>query len=141
MASLFNATCLAAPYPQLLTVMPGIAVKFPVPTSPDTSSAANVFLSGHHYFLNTTTPYFDLDTPLHQWGTAACKKNNTSNAPNATTDVAWLKLLAKSNEGCTIQEVYRVNTVGGQPPATCEGQNATINVQYAAEYWFWAAPS
>ena len=141
MASLFNATCLAAPYPQLLTVIPGIAVKYPVPTSSDTSSVANVFLSGYHFFVDATTPFFDLDTSMHQWGTAACKKNNSSPAPDASADVPWLKLVAKSSNGCTIQEVYRLNTVGGQPPATCDGQNATINVPYAAEYWFWATPS
>lgn len=50
-------------------------------------------------------------------------------------------LTSKDSQGCTIEEVYRVNTVGGQPPATCAGQNATIQVPYAAEYWFWAAPS
>ena len=47
-----------------------------------------------------------------------------------------------------VQEVYRVNTVGGAAPATCAmaQQNGLISadggafqIQYAAEYWFWAS--
>jgi hypothetical protein len=136
LASLFNATCVAGQYPQLLAMLPGIAYQFPVPDS--TIGAANLFLSGHHYFTNTTTPFFNLDTTSHQWGTAGCAKTNTSPAPNATKDVAWLKLSAKDVTGCSISEVYRLNTVGGVPPANCAGQPATIQVAYAAEYWIWS---
>ena len=117
-------------------MLPGIAYNFPVPNT--TEGPANLFMSGHHYFLNKTTPYFDLDTDLHTWGTAACAKIGTSNSPDPTTDVAWLKLQANDVTGCTISEVYRLNTVGGAPPANCEGQPASFNVQYAAEYWMWA---
>ncbi len=35
-----------------------------------------------------------------------------------------------------LQEVYRINTAGGNPPATCEGMKSTFEVQYAAEYVF-----
>jgi Protein of unknown function (DUF3455) len=136
LASLFNATCVAGQYPQLLAMLPGIAYQFPVPDS--TIGAANLFLSGHHYFTNTTTPFFNLDTTSHQWGTAGCAKTNTSPAPNATKDVAWLKLSAKDVTGCSISEVYRLNTIGGVPPANCAGQPATIQVAYAAEYWIWS---
>src|ERR1700761_9687471 len=87
LASLFNATCVAGQYPQLLAMLPGIAYNFPVPDS--TVGAGNLFLSGHHYFTNTTTPFFNLDTDLHQWGTAGCAKINSSPAPDATRDVAW----------------------------------------------------
>jgi hypothetical protein len=135
MASLFNATCVAGQYPQLLSVLPGIAYDFPTPDT--TTGAANLFLSGHHYFTDKTTPFFNLDTDSHSWGTAACSKIASSPAPN-TNDVPWLKLTAKSVQSCTINEVYRLNTVGGQPPATCQGQPASFQVQYAAEYWMWS---
>jgi Protein of unknown function (DUF3455) len=140
-ATLFNATCLAAPYPQLLALMPGVSLKFPVPSTSDAQSAANYYLSGHHFFEDTTTPFFNLDTDEHSWGTVACKKINSSNAPNSTVDVPWLKLQSKTSDGCSIEEVYRVNTAGGQPPKTCEGQPANIQVQYAAEYWFYGGSS
>lgn len=141
LASLFNATCLVAPYPQLLSTIPGIALEFPIPDSSDTNSPANILLSGHHYFTDSTTAFFNLNTTLHDWGSVACKKSNSSSSPDPTMDVPWLKLTSKSAAGCTISEVYRLNTAGGIPPATCDGQPAHIQVQYSAEYWFWARPS
>ncbi|MCJ1303419.1 hypothetical protein MMC08_006228, partial [Hypocenomyce scalaris] len=54
--------------------------------------------------------------------------------------VAWLQLQAETvteSEG-VVKEVYRLNTAGGNPPPTCKGQLAAIEVQYAAEYWFYA---
>jgi hypothetical protein len=104
-------------------------------------SPANLFLSGHHYFTDLTTPFFNLNTNQHDWGTVGCKKVNATSAPNAVTDVSWLKLQSKSTDGCTISEVYRLNTQGGQPPATCAGQQSAFSVQYAAEYWFWSNPN
>ena len=35
--------------------------------------------------------------------------------------------------------VYRVETFGGAPPAYCQGQNETVELGYAAEYWFFNA--
>jgi len=100
-----------------------------------------MLLSGHHYFANLTTPTFDLNTSAHSWGTVGCKKINTTNAPNSAEDVAWLKLSSLSRDGCTISEVYRLNTAGGQPPATCSGMPSTFEVQYSAEYWMWDNPT
>ena len=35
-------------------------------------------------------------------------------------------------------EVYRVETAGGVTPTACKGhENSTINIAYAAEYWFY----
>lgn len=47
--------------------------------------------------------------------------------------VAWLKLVTKAAATGNLQEVYRVNTAGGKPPATCAGSAATLEVQYATE--------
>jgi hypothetical protein len=140
-ASLFNATCLVAPFPQLLETMACIALEFPVPDSSDPNSPANLFLSGTHYFTDSTTALFNFNTTLHNWGSVACKKHSSSNAPYPSRDVPWLKLTSKSTSGSKISEVYRLNTAGGLPPTTCEGQQANIQVQYSAEYWFWAQPS
>jgi hypothetical protein len=121
--------------------MPGIALQFPVPDSSDPNSPANIFLSGYHYFTDLTTALFNFNTTLHEWGSVACKKSNSSSAPDPKMDIPWLKLSSKSASGCTISEVYRLNTASGLPPATCAGQQANIQVQYSAEYWFWAKPS
>jgi len=138
-ATLFNATCVAGQYPSLLSMLPGIAYNFPVPDTTPTSSVANLFESGVHYFLNKTTPFFNLNTNLHNWGTAACAKIGTSNSPNPAQDVAWLKLQAEDVTACTINEIYRLNTMGGVPPTNCLNQPALIEVQYAAEYWVWSS--
>jgi len=141
LATLFNVTCLAAPFPALLQTMPAIALAFPSPDSSSVMSPANLFLSGHHYFTDLVTPTFNLNTASHTWGEVGCSKLNSTAGADPKSDVPNLKLASKSRDGCTIAEVYRLNTAGGQPPATCKGQAAAFEVQYAAEYWFWNNPS
>lgn len=140
-ATLFNVTCLAGPYPGLLSLMPGIALKFPTPDPNNILSPANAFLSGVHLFTDATTPFFNLNTASHSYGAVGCKKLNATDAPNKVKDVPWLKLSSKSREGCTISEVYRLNTAGGVAPATCKGMGSNFEVQYAAEYWFYDNPN
>jgi hypothetical protein len=134
LATLFNATCMSAPFPQIVSMLPTIALKFPVPSS-------QLFLSGHHFFSDSTTPTFSLTTPEHNWGSVWTKKNAAAAAPNPATDVPWLKLTAKTATGCTISEVYRVDTAGGVAPPTCEGQPKNVEVQYAAVYWMYSKPA
>ncbi|KAK0843906.1 hypothetical protein LTR03_008392 [Friedmanniomyces endolithicus] len=147
-ATLFNVSCLAADHPALLAKLPSIALDLPIPSSDgDDSSPAYQDISGHHFFLDATTPCFDLDTTLHQYGTGQFKKANSSAAPTDAMlgtngqgfgSVTWLKLDAKDAAGQVLQEVYRLNTAGGQPPKTCQGMAAAFEVQYSAEYWIWA---
>ncbi len=132
---------MAGPFSSLLDALPSIALKFPVPDANVVLSPANLFLSGHHYFTNTTTPFFNLDTASHNWGAMGCAKLNSTNGAQPATDVSSLKLQTKSREGCTVSEVYRLNASGGQPPKTCSGQSKSFEVQYAAEYWFWSNPN
>lgn len=84
---------------------------------------------------------FDLDTTPRKLGIASFKKDAGVNAPSEAVvgqggvgygSVQWLKLVVKSSTG-GIQEVYRINTAGGKAPATCVGQKAAIEVQYATE--------
>lgn len=137
---------MAANQPNLMSTLPGIAVDLPVPATADSSSPIYQDVSGHHYFLDATTPYFNLDTSLHDYGAAAFKKIAASAAPsNAPSGVLgigngavpWLLLDLKTPTSQVFQQVYRVNTAGGQPPKTCEGSAAVFEVQYAAEYWFY----
>ncbi|KAF2461932.1 hypothetical protein BDY21DRAFT_359956 [Lineolata rhizophorae] len=136
LAQLFNATCIAATYPELLSRMTVLAMDFPIPTSDDPDSPTSRMHSGTHFFQNATTPFFTLeDAGL---GHVALSKKNVTDAPNKEDDVKWLKLASNGAEDNAWQEVYRVNTVGGVPPKTCEGLQSTFTVQYSAEYWFWA---
>lgn len=86
-------------------------------------------------------PIFDLDTTAKKLGTAGCAKDAAVNAPAESVagqggvgngSVPWLKLSVKKSTG-GIQEVYRINTAGGKAPATCAGQKAAFEVQYATE--------
>ncbi|KAH0018818.1 hypothetical protein KCU78_g7015, partial [Aureobasidium melanogenum] len=145
-ASLYNVSCIAANHPELLSMIPGIAINLPLPSSSSAISPINMDLAGHHYFLDPTTPFFNLDTQTHSYGIGAFKKANGTSAPEDAVigvdgsgmgAVPWLKLTEKVGvEGRQrLKEVFRVNTAGGQPPATCQGQQENILVQYAAEYW------
>ena len=133
--------------PSLLTRIPAIALDLPTPSSEDSDTPTNIDLSGHHYFLDATTPYFNLDTGRHSYGTGAFKKRNSTSAPidamkgpgdRGDGAVAWLLLTAKDPEGQVLQEVFRVNTAGGNPPKTCQGMSETFEVPYSAEYWVYS---
>lgn len=156
-ASLFNASCIAANYPDILSMLPTLALQFPIPatTAEDdavtTLSPTNMDLSGHHYFQNPSTPVFNLDANTNeQLGIAVAAKKANSTAPaNATPGpggvgdgaVAWLYLTANANATIgDVRAVYRLNTAGGSPPKTCENSPAEFSVQYAAEYWFYTLP-
>lgn len=148
-ATLFNVTCTAADSPDLLEKLPGIALDLPVPSTTNEGSAAYQDMSGHHYFTDLTTAFFNMDTTLHSYGTGAFKKANSSAAPSGSVagqygvgngSVAWLKLDAKSSDGQVFQEVYRTFTAGGSPPTNCTGMPAAFEVQYSAAYWLYEKP-
>jgi hypothetical protein len=142
-ATLYNATCVASTYPDLLTALPNVALQFNLSDANQASlSPSNLAISGHHFFSNMTTPLFNLDSSAVKLGVAPCAKNNTVPAPAGAPKgqdnqgfgaVAWLKLLTRDGATGNLQEVYRVNTAGGNPPPTCVGQPATFEIQYAAE--------
>ena len=137
-AKLFNATCVAASFPDLLAIMPNISMREETPSSDDRRSPVNKLLSGHHYFTdNFTTPFFNLDTETHSWGAGAVKKGSNTPAPYPAKNVPWLKLLVKNATGPDSDwgEIYRLNTVGGQAPKTCDGMTPTFEIEYSAEYW------
>lgn len=151
-ATLVNATCLTANSPLLAWSLAGWAFQDKVVKVP-TTFPVNDFLriSGHHYFTDLTTAYFNLDTVgegndtwQSNYSQGAFKKINSTDAPSdAVKDsVPWLKLTSKSSNDteCAFQEVYRINTVGGAAPKSCTGQEAAFQIEYAAEYWFYAKP-
>jgi len=136
-AALFNVSCLAATHPDLLNMMPNVSVNFPVPTSKNAAAPANLYLSGRHWFEDTTTPFFNLQTEKHNFGSAGLAVANKTTAPAPARDVPWLKLVAKDPASCNFTEVCRVNTAGGLAPKACKGQAASFQVEYAAEYWMY----
>ncbi|USW49491.1 hypothetical protein Slin15195_G028100 [Septoria linicola] len=149
-ATLVNATCLTANSATLAWKLAGWAYQDKSAKVP-TSFPENDFLriSGHHYFTDLTTAYFNLDTVgqgndtwQSNYSQGGFKKVNATDAPADAIEgsVPWLKLTSKNDTGCAFQEVYRINTVGGAAPKTCAGQQAEFQIEYAAEYWFYAKP-
>lgn len=148
LATLYNASCLAANYPDLIAIAPDVAINIPLPPDPSTPfPPANLELLGHHYFSDATTPIFNLDTtPEHQYGIAISKKKAQMDAPanavkgeNGVGDgaVAWLYLETIDGTVGGYKSVYRVNTAGGQPPESCANMPSSFTVQYAADYYFY----
>ncbi|KAH9826359.1 Protein of unknown function (DUF3455) [Teratosphaeria destructans] len=146
-ATLFNVSCIAADQPELLSRLPEIALNLPIPDTRDKSSPAYLDMSGHHFFTNLTTAYFDLDTSTNAYGQGAFKKVNSTDAPSDAMvgqygkghgAVAWLKLNTIDGKGEILQEVYRLNTAGGMQPKTCTGMAAEFEIEYSAEYWIWS---
>ncbi|KAI3400218.1 hypothetical protein diail_4103 [Diaporthe ilicicola] len=161
-ATLFNASCIAATYPDLLNMLPRVSLAFNLTASPTGAypknllpsstntrlAPGNYVISGHHFFTNATTPFFTLDTDTLKLGTIPCSKNAAVNAPDGSPTgqtgdkaVPWLKLTAREGATGRLQEVYRIETAGGSAPSTCSGMPASFEVEYSAQYWFYESSS
>ncbi|EGS17463.1 uncharacterized protein CTHT_0067900 [Thermochaetoides thermophila DSM 1495] len=150
-ATLFNASCTVATSPELASLLGHAALQFPLHQSLETQRLApsNLAVSGVHFFTKDGAPWFDLDvSPLWKMGGIVGAKNTSAQAPETAAKglggepaVPWLKLVAKESTG-GLQEVYRIETVGGSAPQTCSGMpiGREFQVEYATQYWFYAKP-
>ncbi|EAT84796.2 hypothetical protein SNOG_07330 [Parastagonospora nodorum SN15] len=92
---------------------------------------------GAHFFVDNTTPDFD----ILGLGNTRAKKTEECAAPNPTGDVKWLRLTAQADGSTSaVKEIYRLNTVGGLAPKSCEGKAVgdIVTVEYQAQYWIYA---
>jgi hypothetical protein len=123
-ATLFDASCAMVNSPGASTVQLGSIEE----------SAKSI---GAHFFVDNTTPDFD----IIGLGNTQAKKSEDCNAPNPTADVKWLRLTAQvAGSTSSVKEIYRLNTVGGLAPSTCEGKAVgdVVTVEYQAQYWVYA---
>ena len=152
-AILYDTSCLVAFHSSLLHELVGGTLQF---TQGYEALAASVvgriskerLVLGHHYFSDPTTPVFDFrsagntdwfsgtksaDVPAPEFAV----KGKDGSGDGA---VDWLKLTRKDGgDGMrAIQEVYRMITAGGKPPADCRGRKEDFEVEYAAEYYFYS---
>lgn len=144
-AKLYNASCFAGPYPDLVEQMSRVALQYVVPENEQKFKPLGLELSGHHFFPDATSPTFDMNTRIDAFGFCIAGKKAASPAPSNAAKgpngqgygaVPWLYLEAKA--GSTgFKTVYRLHTAGGLPPPTCDGMGPTFEVQYAAQYWFY----
>jgi len=145
LASLYDVTCMVANFPDLLVPATTAVLDYDLPPEPTPLAPVNALLLGHHYFANSTLPVFNLDTTSNrQFGIAMATKVKSMNAPvessSSTTDnVPWLFLETIEGTVGNYKSVYRVNTNGGSPPATCEGQSSSFQVPYSADYYFYVS--
>lgn len=141
-AVLFNVSCMAALYPDVLNHLPGTAIHFNViDTQRMLGNKGPMAASGVHYFSDKTTAFFDLDIPNPErgYGKVACKKQEAVPAPASAAAgqagekaVPWLLLGAVEGTTDNVKSIYRLTTAGGSAPATCKGQRASFQVDYAA---------
>ncbi|KAL4806562.1 hypothetical protein BDV18DRAFT_137799 [Aspergillus unguis] len=144
-ARLYNATCFASTFPDMIELLPAIAYRVTLPENEsDPLPPSNFNLLGHHFFEGSV-PVFNLDTtPDHQLGIAKLKKDAVLNAPTtavkgANGAASWLYLSA-TNGSVPLDQfmgVYRVDTAGGDAPETCDGMPEEFTVQYAANYYIY----
>ncbi|TYJ52394.1 hypothetical protein B9479_007012 [Cryptococcus floricola] len=141
LANLFDMTCLYSMTAgkvdtnELSTLLPEMA--FSALQYPDT---LNLPVAIHHLFVDTpgsnTTGAI---SPLFVGSTDQVLVSKTA-ASNDVTDpsvnVPWLQLAAVEGQGTLAKGVYRLDTVNGQAPSTCDTEGEDLSVQYAAMYWF-----
>ena len=110
--------------------------------TPDDEDLQDAFVLGDHFFITNPktgkgiSPFFERTQGEKVF--AVLNKEINAPAPNTQTDVDWLKL--DEFEGDWAQTVFRVQTRGGQPPSSCDGDEA-IDVPYQAQYCEYIRPS
>jgi hypothetical protein len=140
-ATLYNASCVASTFPEVLKMLPNVTLQFDTTSNQKILAPASLAVSGIHYFVGAA-PFFNLDTSNMKLGQAQCAKNSTVPAPAGSTlgqhgkgygSVPWLQLLTKDGATGKLSQVYRINTAGGAAPKVCTGMPASFQIQYAAE--------
>jgi len=131
LATLYNASCIAADAPTILELLPEFALELPIPPGYPSS--------GNHFFQGAS-PVFSIVHP--NLGVSTLKKLTSCNAPSTAPmgkdgkgfgSVPWLKLVQVSGAPA-LQNVYRLNTAGGAAPPNCQGMASSFQVPYSAEY-------
>ncbi|KAK7053634.1 hypothetical protein R3P38DRAFT_3576721 [Favolaschia claudopus] len=100
-------------------------------------------LMGYHYFVSFGTgisPKWDFTSTGSHKGDASAyvigaKDGNISPPNDPKTDVDWLVL--HGVEGSLAAQMFRVDTVGGQPPSSCTPGSDPISVKYTAKYYLY----
>ena len=156
-ATLFNATCIASSDQATLDYLTGLAYTTPLNSPSISHGPASAYTSGHHYFTNDAkTATFNLHNAKEDYGITFSNKISTAPAAEYYTAsapaVAWLQLkvlgmplagslfIENQDQVGNVQNIYRVKTIGGSPPPTCDGQPSVVTVDYAAQYWFYHLP-
>ncbi|KAF8585904.1 hypothetical protein K439DRAFT_1004890 [Ramaria rubella] len=145
LAELFDASCVFDAFQSACSKKASSAEE--TQASMRAALGPNPTLLGHHYFVNNPVPGGTGLSPTFDFRADSEKGN-----PNAfvitskigdipaptdpTQNVDWLELMAIPGQGSLAKNVFRILTIGGQPPSSCTPGSAPITVPYAASYWF-----
>ncbi|KAJ7140592.1 hypothetical protein C8R43DRAFT_590257 [Mycena crocata] len=146
-ASLFDISCLdkSPGFPGIQTTAMNIWNKASASTKAISigSRVGAPNLLGAHYFVTapsgtgispkwdfTANPKFAHDPNAF---VIAAKTGDVLAPTNPTTNVDWLML--NGVQGSLAKTIFRVDTVGGQPPTSCTAGSAPITVKYTAKYY------
>ncbi|KAF7292164.1 hypothetical protein MIND_01243500 [Mycena indigotica] len=105
---------------------------------------------GYHYFINSPTTAGAINAKWDFTSTGSHKGDATAfvvgakvgNIPapapaDPKVTVDWLMLNGIPGFDALASQVFRVDTVGGQPPASCAAGAAPIQVKYVAKYFLY----
>ncbi|KAJ7635064.1 hypothetical protein FB45DRAFT_1002487 [Roridomyces roridus] len=101
-------------------------------------------LLGYHYFITGSTgalqPKWDFTSTGKNKGNATAfvlgsKVGDIAAPTDTAVNVDWLALVNAG--GSLAQKMFRIDTVGGQPPTSCEAGSANITVKYTAKYFLY----
>ncbi|KAJ7191283.1 hypothetical protein GGX14DRAFT_481692 [Mycena pura] len=100
-------------------------------------------LLGFHYFVTSPSgtglsPKWDFTSTGKFAGNAtafvlAAKVGDMAAPTNPAVNVDWLAL--NNVQGALASKVFRIDTVGGQPPSSCVPGSAPISVKYTSKYF------
>jgi len=148
-ASLFDISCLDQK-PEFATVQTTAFNTWNTASAKTTATSIGAKvdapnLLGFHYFVTAPSgtgisPIWDFRSTGKFTGNStafilAAKVGDIPAPTNPKTNVDWLAL--NNVQGALASKVFRIDTVGGQPPASCVAGSAPISVKYTSKYYLY----
>ncbi|KAJ6544511.1 hypothetical protein B0H19DRAFT_886334, partial [Mycena capillaripes] len=139
LASLFDISCdQSADFASIQTTAFDIwnGASADTPSSSIGSQVAAPDLLGNHLFV--TSPSGTGISPEWVIGSAlviGAKVGDIVAPTDSTTNVDWLAL--NNAQGTLASKIFRIDTVGGQPPTSCVAGSDPISVKYTAKYYLY----
>ncbi|KAJ7255823.1 hypothetical protein B0H12DRAFT_1287302 [Mycena haematopus] len=148
-ASLLDISCLdhTPAFPTVQTRAFDIWEQAPPGVSPTLIGAlvGAPHLDGFHYFVTSPSgtglsPKWDFTSTGRFAGNATAfvlgaKVGDIPAPTDPATNIDWLQL--KAVQGDLASQVFRIDTVGGQPPTSCVAGSADISVKYTSKYYLY----
>ncbi|KAJ7800624.1 hypothetical protein B0H14DRAFT_2529358 [Mycena olivaceomarginata] len=146
-ASLFDISCL---YHKEFATVQTTAFNIWENAAPDVPATAigrpvgAPHLDGFHYFVTSPSgtgisPKWDFTSRKFAGNATAfvlgAKTGDILAPTDPATNIDWLQLAAVQGE--LASEIFRVDTVGGQPPTSCVAGDAPISVKYTSKYYLY----